>query len=373
VPIAVTGSIATDHLMHFPGRFADQLVAEQLDRVSLSFLVDDLAIRKGGCAGNIAFGLGVLGQSPLLVGAVGADFGEYRTWLEEHGVDCSAVLVCDDVHTARFVCTTDDDMRQIGSFYIGAMGRSKEISLAPLVERGLDLVLIGASDPEAMVQTTAECLQLGLPFAADVSQQVTRMEGPEIRKLVERGLDLVLIGASDPEAMVQTTAECLQLGLPFAADVSQQVTRMEGPEIRKLVEGARYLMTNDYEWELLQQKTGWTEAQVAEKVEIRITTLGEHGVQIVGRDTELKIGVVPETAKADPTGVGDAFRAGFLAATAGGLSIERSAQLGSLIAVQVLEVEGGQEWTWDKAHGLERLRDAYGPDAAAEIEPVLPA
>jgi adenosine kinase len=322
VPIAVTGSIATDHLMHFPGRFADQLVAEQLDRVSLSFLVDDLAIRKGGCAGNIAFGLGVLGQSPLLVGAVGADFGEYRTWLEEHGVDCSAVLVCDDVHTARFVCTTDDDMRQIGSFYIGAMGRSKEISLAPLVERGLDLVLIGASDPEAMVQTTAECLQLGLPFAADVSQQVTRMEGPEIRKLVE---------------------------------------------------GARYLMTNDYEWELLQQKTGWTEAQVAEKVEIRITTLGEHGVQIVGRDTELKIGVVPETAKADPTGVGDAFRAGFLAATAGGLSIERSAQLGSLIAVQVLEVEGGQEWTWDKAHGLERLRDAYGPDAAAEIEPVLPA
>jgi adenosine kinase len=322
VPIAVTGSIATDHLMHFPGRFADQLVAEQLDRVSLSFLVDDLAIRKGGCAGNIAFGLGVLGQSPLLVGAVGADFGEYRTWLEEHGVDCSAVLVCDDVHTARFVCTTDDDMRQIGSFYIGAMGRSKEISLAPLVERGLDLVLIGASDPEAMVQTTAECLQLGLPFAADVSQQVTRMEGPEIRKLVE---------------------------------------------------GARYLMTNDYEWELLQQKTGWTEAQVAEKVEIRITTLGEHGVQIVGRDTELKIGVVPETAKADPTGVGDAFRAGFLAATAGGLSIERSAQLGSLIAVQVLEVEGGQEWTWDRAHGLERLRDAYGPDAAAEIEPVLPA
>jgi adenosine kinase len=322
VPIAVTGSIATDHLMHFPGRFADQLVAEQLDRVSLSFLVDDLAIRKGGCAGNIAFGLGVLGQSPLLVGAVGADFGEYRTWLEEHGVYCSAVLVCDDVHTARFVCTTDDDMRQIGSFYIGAMGRSKEISLAPLVERGLDLVLIGASDPEAMVQTTAECLQLGLPFAADVSQQVTRMEGPEIRKLVE---------------------------------------------------GARYLMTNDYEWELLQQKTGWTEAQVAEKVEIRITTLGEHGVQIVGRDTELKIGVVPETAKADPTGVGDAFRAGFLAATAGGLSIERSAQLGSLIAVQVLEVEGGQEWTWDRAHGLERLRDAYGPDAAAEIEPVLPA
>ncbi|MFC4950875.1 carbohydrate kinase family protein [Pseudonocardia sp. GCM10023141] len=308
--------------MHFPGRFADQLVADQLDRISLSFLVDDLAIRKGGSGANIAFGLGVLGQSPLLVGAVGADFGEYQQWLEAHGVDCSAILVCNDVHTARFVCTTDDDMRQIGSFYTGAMARSGEVTLAPLVPRGLDLVLIGASDPSAMVALTAECRELGIPFAADVSQQVTRMEGPEIRKLVE---------------------------------------------------GARYLMTNDYEWDLLLQKTGWTESQVADVIDIRITTLGEHGVQIVGKDTgELKIGVVPETGKVDPTGVGDAFRAGFLAATAGGLSLERGAQLGALVAVQVLETEGGQEWEWDQAHGLERLRDAFGPDAAAEIERILP-
>jgi adenosine kinase len=322
VPIAVTGSIASDHLMHFPGRFADLLVIDQLDRMSLSFLVDDLAIKRGGSAANIAFALGVLGQSPLLVGAVGADFGEYRSWLESHGVDCSTVLVCDDVHSARFVCTTDDDMRQIASFYTGAMARSSQIKLAPLMPRGIDLVLIGASDPGAMLQHTAECLELGVPFAADVSQQVARMEGPEIRRLVE---------------------------------------------------GARYLMTNDYEWELLQQKTGWTEAQVAEKVDIRITTLGEHGVQIIGRDCgDLKIGVVPETGKMDPTGVGDAFRAGFLAATASGLTLERSAQLGSLIAVQVLETDGGQEWSWDRAHGLERLRDAYGPDAAADIDGILP-
>lgn len=323
MPIAVTGSIATDHLMHFPGKFADQLVAEQLDRISLSFLVDDLAIRRGGSGANIAFGLGVLGQRPLLVGAVGADFAEYQQWLESHGVDCSAILTCDDVHTARFVCTTDDDMRQIGSFYTGAMARSGEVKLAPLVDRGLDLVLIGASDPATMVALTAECRDLGLPFAADVSQQVTRMEGPEIRQLVE---------------------------------------------------GARYLMTNDYEWDLLLQKTGWTESQVADVIDIRITTLGEHGVQIVGRDTgELKVGVVPETGKADPTGVGDAFRAGFLAAIAGGLSMERGAQLGALVAVQVLETAGGQEWIWDRAHGIERLRDAYGPDAAVEIEAVLPA
>ena len=321
MPIAVTGSIATDHLMHFPGRFADQLVVDQLDRMSLSFLVDELTIRRGGSAGNIAFALGVLGQSPLLVGAVGGDFDDYRAWLTDHGVDCSAVLVCDDVHTARFVCTTDDDMRQIGSFYTGAMARSGRIHLADFADRA----------------------------------------------------DLVLIGASDPAAMVQLTGECRAAGTPFAADVSQQVARMDGEGIRALVEGARYLMTNDYEWELLQQKTGWTEAQVAERVDIRITTLGEHGVHISGRDVgELKIGVVPETGKVDPTGVGDAFRAGFLAATQGGLSLERAAQLGSLVAVLVLESDGGQEWPWDRAAGLERLRDAYGPDAADEIATVLP-
>ncbi len=321
MPIAVTGSIATDHLMHFPGRFADQLVADQLDRMSLSLLVDKLTIKRGGSAANIAFGLGVLGCSPLLVGAVGADFAEYRAWLEAHGVDCSAVLVCDDVHTARFICTTDDDMRQIASFYTGAMARSGEITIASLGDR----------------------------------------------------VDLVVVGASDPSAMVALTAECRERGMPFAADVSQQLARMEGAEIRSLVEGARYLMTNDYEWELLQRKTGWTETQVADVVDIRITTLGEHGVQIVGRDVgDVKIGVVPDAGKVDPTGVGDGFRAGFLAATAGGLSLERAAQLGSLVAVQVLEVDGGQDWDWDRARALQRLGDAYGPDAAAEIAAVVP-
>ena len=322
MPIAVTGSIATDHLMHFPGRFADQLVVEQLDRISLSFLVDDLAIRRGGSGANIAFGLGVLGQAPLLVGAVGGDFAEYRAWLVAHGVDCSAVRVFADVHTARFVCTTDDDMRQIGSFYTGAMAHSREID----------------------------------DGAAARPRRTWCWSGPATRRGWSR-----------------SPQECRELGIPVVADVSQQVTRMEGPEIRQLVEGARFLMTNDYEFDLLLRKTGWTEAEVGEQVDVRVTTLGEHGVQIVGRDCGLiKVDVVPETGKVDPTGVGDAFRAGFLAGTETGLSLERAAQLGCLIAVQVLETEGGQDWTWDRARGVERLRDAYGPDAAAEIAAVLP-
>jgi adenosine kinase len=323
VPIAVTGSIATDHLMHFPGRFADQFLADQLDRVSLSFLVDDLVIRRGGVAGNIAYALGVLGQAPLLVGAVGADFAEYREWLTAHGVDCSGVHVCPDVQTARFMCTTDDDMRQIASFLAGAMARAREIDLAPLAARGVDLVLVGANDPAGMLRHTDQCRELGVPFAADPSQQLARMDGPEIRRLVD---------------------------------------------------GARYLLGNDYEWELLLQKTGWTEADVAARVQIRITTHSEKGVEIVDRDGgSLKVGVVPETGRVDPTGVGDAFRAGFLAGVSGGLSLERGAQLGCLIAVQVLETDGAQEWTWDRARALERLRDAYGPDTAAEIAAAVPA
>lgn len=321
MPITVTGSIATDHLMHFPGRFADLLVNEQLERISLSFLVDDLVVRKGGVAGNIAYALGVLGQAPLLVGAVGADFAEYRAWLERAGVDCSGVLVCDDLHTARFVCTTDDDMRQIASFYTGAMSRARDIALKPLLGEGSDLVLIGADDPEAMLRHTDECRELGVPFVADPSQQLARMDGPEIRRLVE---------------------------------------------------GARYLVTNDYEWELLLRKTGWTPAEVAERVGIRITTHGEKGARLVPRDgAEITVGVVPETAKVDPTGVGDAFRAGFLAGTAAGLGLERAAQLGSLIAVHVLETDGPQEWTWEPAKALERLREAYGADAATEITAAL--
>jgi adenosine kinase len=323
VPIAVTGSIATDHLMHFPGRFADQLIAGQLDRVSLSFLVDALVIRRGGVAGNIAYALGLLGQAPVLVGAVGPDFADYRAALEEVGVDCSAVFVCENLHTARFMCTTDTDMRQIASFYTGAMARASEISLAPLL---------------------------------------TRPGGPE----------LVLVGANDPEAMLRHTDECRELGVPFVADPSQQLARMDGPQIRRLIEGARYLITNDYEWELLQQKTRWTPAQIQRRVDVRITTLGEHGAVLADPDgVERTVEAVPETARVDPTGVGDGFRAGFLAGVSGGLSLERAAQLGSLVAVQVLETDGPQDWTWQRDDAAKRLAEAYGPRAAEEIAAVL--
>jgi adenosine kinase len=324
VPIAVSGSIATDHLMHFPGRFGEQIMPEQIHRLSLSFLVDDLVVRRGGIGANIAFGMGVLGCRPVLVGAVGNDFADYQSWLERHGVDCSGVHVSEVAHTARFVCTTDQDMCQIASFYAGAMAEARNIELLPVAQR------YGT-------------------------------------------LDLVLISPDDPDAMVRHAAECRERGYPFAVDPSQQLARMDGAQVREFVVGARYLFSNDYEWELLLRKTGWTEAEVLAEVGMRITTLGEKGVEIVSGDgTSLQVPAVPELAKSDPTGVGDGFRAGFLAGISRDLGVERSAQLGSLIAVLVLETIGTQEWDFDKAVAVRRLAEAFGPEAAAEIEAILP-
>jgi len=323
VTIAVTGSIATDNLMRFPGRFSEQLLAEHLQKVSVSFLVDDLVVHRGGVAGNIAFAIGVLGGDVALVGAAGDDFADYRDSLEAHGVNCDNVLISETAHTARFTCTTDLDMAQIASFYPGAMSEARNIKLADVVS------------------------SIGTP-------------------------DLVIIGANDPEAMVVHTEECRTLGLAFAADPSQQLARLSGDEIRKLIDGAKYLFTNDYEWDLMLSKTGWSEADVMVQVGLRVTTLGAKGVDVVNRDgTTIHVDVVPETSQVDPTGVGDAFRAGFLTGRSAGLSLERSAQLGSLVAVLVLESEGTQRWTWDHELAATRLAGAYGQDAAAEITAVL--
>ncbi|MFD0854829.1 PfkB family carbohydrate kinase, partial [Actinomadura adrarensis] len=157
--IAVTGSIATDHLMTFPGRFTDQLIADRLQQISLSFLVDELVIRRGGVAPNICFGMGSLGQDSILVGSVGDDFADYRSWLERHKVDCESVHVSELHHTARFLCTTDTDQNQIATFYAGAMSEARSIELGPVHERvgGLDLVLVSPNDPEAMLRHTEEC------------------------------------------------------------------------------------------------------------------------------------------------------------------------------------------------------------------------
>jgi adenosine kinase len=316
VRIAVTGSIATDHLMTFPGRFVEQLMPDKLDKVALSFLVETLDIRRGGVAANIAFGLGCLGLRPMLVGTVGTDFEEYRGWLERHGVDTSRVRESTLHHTARFIGTTDADMNQIASFYPGAMSEDVGIDLSDLV---------GAAD-------------------------------------------LVLIGASDPEAMLRFTPQCRELGLPFAADCSWQLARLNGEQVRELVVGAAYLFSNEYEAELIEHKTGWSSDELTAQVGIRVTTLGSAGARVerVGEPAVL-VPPIPDAAPREPTGAGDAFRSGFLAAVSWGLSLERAAQLGNMLAVHALETTGTQEYVLKPDALAQRLATAYGQDAAAEI------
>jgi adenosine kinase len=324
VRIAVTGSIATDYLMTFPGRFSEQLVADQLDRVSLSFLVDELEVRRGGVAANISFGLGQLGLDPILVGAVGEDFdNDYRSWLTRHGVDTSAVHVSELRHTARFLCTTDLDQNQMASFYTGAMEEARFIELQPIAVR-------------------------------------------------HGGLDLVVVSPNDPEAMIRHTDEARHLGVPFMADPGQQLARMDGGQVRRLVDGASYLITNDYERALLSTKTGWSDDAVLARVGTRITTRGPDGCVIDTAAGEvIEVAAAPEHRREDPTGVGDAFRAGFLAGLSWHLGLERCAQIGSMVATYVLEHVGTQEYHLEAEDFLGRLAAVYGEDAAAEVRPHL--
>ncbi|MFJ5834530.1 carbohydrate kinase family protein [Streptomyces sp. NPDC093089] len=317
--IAVTGSIATDHLMTFPGWFSEQLLADRLDRVSLSFLADNLEVRRGGVAANIAFGLGVLGLRPALVGAVGADFEPYRVWLKDHGVDTDSVRVSESLHTARFVCTTDRAQNQIATFYAGAMAEAREIDLREVVAR-------------------------------------------------TGRLELVLVSPDDPQAMLRHTRTCRDLGIPFAADPSQQLARLDGGEVRELVDGARFLFTNEYETALLLEKSGWTEADVLRRVTTWVTTHGEAGVRIRGeaRPT-LAVPAVEVPAVVDPTGVGDAFRSGFLAGTLWGVPERCAAQLGCAVAATVLDYVGTQEYRLHRDSLLDRIRTTYGVGCTATL------
>ncbi|WP_326655536.1 carbohydrate kinase family protein [Streptomyces sp. NBC_01750] len=321
--IAVTGSIATDHLMVFPGRFADQLIPDQLAHVSLSFLVDELEVRRGGVAANIAFGLGSLGLTPLLVGAVGSDFAEYEVWLNEHGVDTGAVRVSATRQTARFMCITDQDSNQIASFYAGAMAEAADIGIGNL------------------------------------STSQTRP-------------DLVLVSPNDPAAMLRHTTECRELGIPFAADPSQQLARLEQGEVRDLVDGAEWLFTNEYEAALLLERTGWTREKVLALVGTWVTTLGEAGVRIDrAGQPPLTVPGVADTPVVDPTGIGDAFRAGFLAAHSRQLPLVPAARLGCTVASLALATVGSQSYRADPAQLLATVEKAYGTDAAKPLVPWL--
>jgi adenosine kinase len=317
--IGVAGSVGLDHLMTFSGKFTDSLVAGSLEKVSLSFLVDDLEVRRGGCAANICFGMAMLGLNPILIAAVGKDWADYEAWLSRHGVDTSHVLISKELFTAHFMVTTDTELNQIASFFPGAMSEARNIELAPIMDK------------------TGE-------------------------------IDLIVISPDDPEAMMRHSEVARARGISFAADPSQQMARMEGEEIKTLIDGASYLFMNEYELALAIQKTGWSDAEILSRVKYRVVTQGSKGARIESKGGELiKIKCPKEDAKIDPTGVGDSFRSGFIAGLAWGLSHERCLQLGAMIATYVIETKGTQEYRFTSAQFVERFKGAYGDIAAAEI------
>jgi adenosine kinase len=307
--IVVTGSIAFDYLMSFPGKFTELLLQEHLSRISLSFLVDTMEKRRGGCAPNIAYTLALLGERPVLMGTAGRDFPEYRRWLEAAGIDTSLVREVDGKFTASFFCSTDRENNQIASFYTGAMANAAELSF--------------------------------------------RTAGP---------CDLAIVAPNDPAAMDQYAEECRALGIRYIYDPSQQVARVDGAALRNGIVGASFLICNDYEFELIRQKTGLEQAAVVAAVrEAVIVTRGEKGVVIHTRDGRVEVPAVRPQRIVDPTGVGDAYRGGFMKGLAAGAGYETCARLGSVAATYALEHLGGQShaYTWDEFR--HRYEAHFGP------------
>jgi adenosine kinase len=305
--IVVTGSIAFDYLMSFPGKFTEHFLPEHMSRVSLSFLVDSMDKRRGGCAPNIAYTLALLGERPRLMATAGQDFSDYRRWLESAHVDTSLVREVDGKFTASFFCSTDVASNQIASFYTGAMANAGELSFRDVPDCGL-----------------------------------------------------AIISPNDPGAMLQYADECRTLGIPFIWDPGQQCARMSGDELRDGMAGAMITICNDYEFELIRQKTGLDEEAMLAQSGALLVTRGEHGSSIIEHGGRTDVPAVAPHRIVDPTGVGDAFRGGLLKGLARGASYKVCAQIGSVAATYALEHLGGQSHAYTWPEFLHRFEAHFG-------------
>lgn len=313
--IVVTGSVAYDYLMTFPGFFRDHILPERLETISLSFLVDSMVRQRGGTAPNIAYTLALLGEKPSILATVGEDFGDYRTWLENHGVDTSLIKEIPGLYTASFFANTDQANNQIASFYPGAMAFASRLSLRDITSKP----------------------------------------------------DLVIISPNDPLAMDQYVQECKELGIAYVYDPSQQVVRVSGEELRRGVDGAHSLFVNEYEFGLLQKHTGFSAAEIIQRVGFVVVTLGAKGADIYADGVRYHVEAVPPKQILDPTGVGDAFRGGFLRGYSLGLDWETCGRMGSVAAAYCLEVKGPQEHSYTIEEFVARYRQNFDDGGKLDI------
>ena len=303
----VTGSIAYDYLMSFPGKFTEHFLADHMERVSLSFLVDSMDKRRPGCAPNSAYTLALLGERPYLMATAGQDFEEYRLWLDAAGIDTSLVKIVDGKFCASFFCSTDTANNQIASFYTGAMAHAAELSFRTVTTPGL-----------------------------------------------------VIISPNDPAAMTQYAEECRALGIRFIFDPGQQCARMSGSELLDGIKGASVLICNDYEFELIRQKTGMSEDDVLKTSELLVITRGEEGCSLYYGGSRTDVKAVTPHRIVDPTGVGDALRGGFMEGLAEGAPFTVCEQLGSVSATYALEHLGGTSHSYTLDEFKKRYQDQFG-------------
>ncbi|MCX6060289.1 MAG: carbohydrate kinase family protein [Chloroflexi bacterium] len=315
--ILLTGSVAYDYLMTFPGLFKEQILPERLASISLSFLVDSMSKQRGGVAPNIAYSMALLGERPKVMATVGEDFGDYRVWLESKGVDTTLMKVVPGLFTASFFATTDQASAQIASFYPGAMGVASTQSVKDLTSKP----------------------------------------------------DLVIVSPNAPAAMMKFPAECRELGIKYLYDPSQQVLRLEGSELARDMEGAYFLFCNDYEFGLISKKTGWSLDQILDHVQVLVITRGKDGADLYMGGESVHIPTVPEDEIVDPTGVGDAFRGGFLAGYSHGFDWKLCGEIGSLAAVYCLEQRGPQSHTYTREEFVKRFRKHF--DDAGKLDAFL--
>jgi len=308
--ILLTGSVAYDYLMTFPGLFKEQILPERLEHISLSFLVDSMSRQRGGVAPNIAYTMALLGQRPRVMATVGEDFSDYRAWLDNKGVDTELMKVVPGLFTASFFATTDQSNAQIASFYPGAMG--------------------------------------------DAASQSLREAQPQP--------DLVIVSPNAPEAMTKFAKESRDLNLPYLYDPSQQILRLDGAELIRDMEGAQFLFVNDYEFGLISKKTGWDLKTVLQHVQVVVITRGKDGANVYEGDRDFFIPTVPERTIVDPTGVGDAFRGGFLAGYAHHWDWTLCGMMGSLAAVYCLEQKGPQSHAYSRQEFITRFREHFRDD-----------
>ena len=313
--ILLTGSVAYDYLMTFPGHFKEQILPTRLESISLSFLVDSMSKQSCCIAPNIAYTMALLGRKPRVMATVGEDFADYRAWLESKGVDTTLMKVIPGLFTASFFATTDHASAQIASFYPGAMAHSATQSIKELSPKP----------------------------------------------------DLVVVSPSAPDAMMKFPAECRELGIPYLYDPSQQILRLEGNELARDMEGAQFLFCNDYEFGLISKKTGWSLDQILEHVKVLVITRGKDGADLYSDGDSVHIPTVPEDEIVDPTGVGDAFRGGFLSGYSHGLDWKLCGEIGSLAAVYCLEQRGPQSHAYSRDEFVKRFRKHFDDDGRLDV------